>query len=542
VALLLTRSGKVELARSFHRDIQNLNDQVYFTIGRTTPWDDEQIPENSIDSNYYLNEFRRNIMFVQKITSANICHLARRIDWTSGTVYDPYDDSYSEDNLAESGATNLADANFYVLTNDFNVYKCLDNNNGALSTTKPEGTAPTIIEHDGVGQDGYIWKFLFQLSPADRTKFLDSNFIPVRKLTGNPTFDVNGIIDTITVTSGGSGYSTSPAIQVGIDGDGIGAGATAVLGSGGTAGQIVSVTVTNPGSGYSFADVTFTGGGGSGATASATLGVADALPSLQSAVESASTTQGGTIGRIIISNGGENYISGAVTVVITGDGSGATATATVVDGEITNITVTNEGSGYTFADVTFSSATGTLAVARAVISPIEGHGSNPTRELYASRIGIVSTLFDKDNADLTLGNDFRQIGLVKNLKDYPKTSNFTSSTGNASFIVDVATGAAGNYAVDDIILTNDAVQGKFRVTQKINNVSSYKIHLQKIRGNITSSSTLTNETQTLSGLSINSLANPEFNVTSGEIVYIENRVAVNRNENQAETIKAIVTF
>jgi len=535
VALLLTRSGKVELARSFQRDIQNSNDFVYFTIGRTTPWDDEQLPEDSIDSNYYLNEFRRSIMFVQKITSANICHLARRIDWTSGTVYDPYDDSYSEDNSAESGATNLADANFYVLTNDFNVYKCLDNNNGALSTTKPEGTGPTIIEHDGGGQDGYIWKFLFQISPADRTKFLDSNFIPVRKLTGNPTFDVNGVLDALAITAGGSGYSTAP--QVTILGDGTGAGATCTISGGGV---VNAITVTAAGSGYSFATVIFTGGGGSGATASTTLGVVDALPTLQSAVESAST--GGTIGRIVISNVGEDYIAGAVTVVITGDGSGATATATVVDGEITNITVTNEGSEYTFADVTFSSATGTLAVARAVIAPIEGHGSNPTRELYASRIGIVSTLFDKDNADLTLGNDFRQIGLVKNLKDYPKTANFTSSTGNASFIVDVATGAAGNYAVDDIILTNDAVPGKFRVTQKINNVSSYKIHLQKIRGNITSSSTLSNETQTLSGLSINSLTNPEFNVTSGEIVYIENRVAVNRNENQAETIKAIVTF
>jgi hypothetical protein len=537
VALLLTRSGRVELARSFHRDIQNSNDVVYFTIGRTTQWDDEQLPEEPIDSNYYLNEFRRNIMFVQKITSANICHLARRIDWTSGTIYDPYDDSYSEDNAAESGATNLADANFYVLTNDFNVYKCLDNNNGAQSITKPEGTAPTIIEHDGGGQDGYIWKFLFQISPADRSKFLDSNFIPIRKLTGNPTFDVNGIIDALAITAGGSGYSTAP--QVTILGDGTGAGATCTI----SGGAVNSITVTAAGSGYSFATVIFIGGGGSGVTASATLGVADALPSLQSAVESASTTQGGAIGRIIISNGGVDYVSGDVTVVITGDGSGATAIATVVDGQITNIAVTNEGSGYTFADVTFqTTGSGTNAVARAVIAPIEGHGSNPIRELYANRVGIVSTLFDKDNADLTLGNDFRQIGLIKNLKDYPKTSHFTASTGNASFIVDVDTVDAGNYAVDDIILTDEAVEGKFRVIQIINNVSSYKIHLQKIRGDITSSSTLENETQTLSGLSINSLTNPEFNVSSGEIVYIENRAAVNRNENQAETIKAIVTF
>lgn len=536
MALLLTRSGRVELARSFHRDILNINDDVYFAIGRTTPWDDEQLPEEPIDSNYYLNEFRRNIMFAQKITSANICHLARKIEWASGTIYDPYDDSYSEDNTSQSGADNLADANFYVLTIDFNVYKCLDNNNGAQSITKPEGTGPTNIEHDGNGQDGYIWKFLFQISPADRTKFLDSFFIPVRKLTGNPTFDVNGIIDALAITSGGSGYTSAP--QVTILGDGTGAVATCTISGGGV---VNSITVTSAGSGYSFATVIFTDGGGTGAEASVTLGVVDSLPTLQSAVESTST--GGTIGRIVVSDGGANFVNGGVTVVLTGDGSGATATATVVDGQITNINVTNEGSGYTFADVTFqTSGSGTNAVARAVIAPIEGHGSNPIRELYANKIGIVSTLFDKDNADLTLGNDFRQIGLVKNLQNYPETARFILTTGNACFVIDVNNNQSGNYAVDDIILTNDAVEGKFRVTQKIDNASSFKIHLQKIRGDITSSSTLTNETTNDPGLSINSVTNPEFNVSSGEIVYIENRAAVNRNENQAETIKAIVTF
>jgi hypothetical protein len=287
--------------------------------------------------------------------------------------------------------------------------------------------------------------------------------------------------------------------------------------------------------------VIFTEGGGTGAEASVTLGLADALPTVQAAVENTST--GGTIGRIVVSDRGIDYISGGVTVVITGDGSGATATATVVDGQITSVNVINEGSGYTFADVTFQTASsGTNAVARAIIAPIEGHGSNPIRELYASRIVIVSTLFDKDNEDLTLGNDFRQIGFVKNLQNYPKTAPYISTTGNASFIVDVDIADAGNYAVDNIILTDDAVEGKFRVTQIINDVSSYKIHLQKIRGNITSSSTLTNETSNTPGLSINSVTTPEFNVSSGEIVYIENRAAVNRNENQAETIKAIVTF
>ena len=41
---------------------------------------------------------------------------------------------------APSGAQKLEDARFYVMTDEYNVYKCLDNNNNALSVNKPIGT------------------------------------------------------------------------------------------------------------------------------------------------------------------------------------------------------------------------------------------------------------------------------------------------------------------------------------------------------------------------------------------------------------------
>jgi len=36
-----------------------------------------------------------------------------------------------------NGAHKLEDSYFYVLTDDYNLYKCLDNNNNSLSTSKP---------------------------------------------------------------------------------------------------------------------------------------------------------------------------------------------------------------------------------------------------------------------------------------------------------------------------------------------------------------------------------------------------------------------
>ena len=45
---------------------------------------------------------------------------------------------------ADSGATSLFDATFYVISSAFNVYKVLDNNGGANSTVEPTGTSTSI--------------------------------------------------------------------------------------------------------------------------------------------------------------------------------------------------------------------------------------------------------------------------------------------------------------------------------------------------------------------------------------------------------------
>ena len=531
MAILLTKAGRVELARSFHRDIQNANDYYHFALGKTTEWDDEESPDTPLDSEKYLKDFRNNIMFTQTVSSADICHLVRRIDWTSGTIYDPYDDDYSATMPAYSGATNLADSNFYVITDELKVYKCIDNNSDAESTVKPTSTSTNTF----ILADGYTWKFLFQVSSSDETKFLDTEHIPVRKLTGNPRHDVNGEIDSITVTNGGSGYTIAPTVI--INGDGQSASATATI----SGGEITDINIDAAGSGYSFAFITFSGGDGTDAAASVTLGDADDLPTLQSAVEGAAIP--GTIDRIVMLESGQDYVEGDVTAIITGDGTGAEATVSIAagSGAITSVTITSVGTGYTYANITFEQAAGigTGATARAILSPIDGHGNNPIKELFGSTVGIVTSLADNANEDLILNNDFRQLGLVKNFYDYDETIIWTSSTATASFIIDVDSNAS--YALDDIITTDDG--GEFRVIQFTDDESgTFQIYLQSIIPLITSSSTLTNTTQSITGLSINSVTEPEISTSTGDVIYIENRPAINRSPDQVETIKALVKF
>jgi len=528
MALILRRLGRVELARTFHRDIKNNNDYFHFAVGRTTAWTDDTVPETPIDSDSYISEFRRSMMFTQRIDSADVCLLAKRRNWTSGTVYDQYDDNYSSTIQSNSGATTLADATFFVVTDEFKVYKCISNNFNGTSTVKPTSTGTSVFELS----DKYNWKFMFQISASDQTKFLDADYIPVRKLTGNPTHDVTGEVDSISVTAGGSGYTSAPTVVISGDGDGLATGTATISG-----GAVTGVTINTSGSGFSFAFVSFTGGGGSGATATVNLGDADSLPALQSAVEGAAIS--GTLDRVVITTAGKDYAQGDVQVSVTGDGSGAEASAYVnsATGALTEIRVTNPGSGYSYANIviTNTSAPGTNAAARAIISPQGGHGSNAPRELFASNLGITVNFSDNDNRDLILGNDFRQIGLIKNITT-PGDVVYTTNTATACYIINVASTA--DYAADDEITTNDG--GKFKVIQI--DETNKNIYMTSEIPLITNSSTLTNSTQSSGSLSINSYTAPEVKNSSGEIIYLDNRSPIIRSADQVEQVKALIRF
>lgn len=88
----------------------------------------------------------------------------------------------------------------------------------------------------------------------------------------------------------------------------------------------------------------------------------------------------GPIGSVAVLNGGSGY--SAPTVVITGQGAGATASASLVGGSIGSITVTSPGDGYfpQSTNVAISDPTGTGASAIAVIP--NALATSPNQEVY----------------------------------------------------------------------------------------------------------------------------------------------------------------
>ena len=88
------------------------------------------------------------------------------------------------------------------------------------------------------------------------------------------------------------------------------------------------------------------------------------------------------VSSINVLNPGQNYTE-IPTVTITGDGTGATAVANIVNGRLNNITVINRGINYTRATATISGGNGFGGTAEAVID---------------ARIGTISTVYYDTNS------------------------------------------------------------------------------------------------------------------------------------------------
>jgi len=137
----------------------------------------------------------------------------------------------------------------------------------------------------------------------------------------------------------------------------------------------------------------------------------------------------GAIYNMKITNAGTGYTS-APTLTIVGNGSGATATATVAGGAITGITMTAVGSGYTHATVTVTGGSGSNGAVRPVIGPVGGFGADPTNDLRAHYVTINTVFTGDESGTIPDSNDFRQIAVIKNPIEKANETATLSASGS----------------------------------------------------------------------------------------------------------------
>jgi len=233
---------------------------------------------------------------------------------------------------------------------------------------------------------------------------------------------------------------------------------------------------------------------------------------------------------------------------VIGDGIGLQFTVSYGSaGSITDIEVTNPGSGYTHASIVAS--TGVGATFDVIFTPQSGLGADPVKDLVSRYLLISMTLTGNEGGDFTTTNDFRKIELILNPYNFGTSTVATSATLNSLRTLNVGTGlASSNYPVDSIV-TGSISGAKGRVVD-FNTVTG---NIRIIRtssenyGNLgANNSFTTSDTLTSNGgpgaSAIISITQPEVEKYSGTLLYSEYRSPILRGDVQTEDIKIVVKF
>ena len=454
----------------------------------------------------------------KRITSADVKQIVPKLNWNSGTTYDYYRHDYSISNAPpNSGGTSLYTANYFVVNSDFRVYICLQN--GTTPETpdgKPSLDEPTFTDLEprtaGTSGDGYIWKYLYSIKPADLIKFDSTDFMPVPLNWGDNAADasvknnaVDGGIKIVVVKNRGTGIGTANQTytRVPIKGDGFNAECTVVVNNDA---QIESVTISNEGFGYTYGNVDLAAGsvptptspptldviipppGGHGADIYRELGATNALlyARIENDAENPDFITGNQIARIGIL---ENPKAFGSDQLLTLDKASAAYGLRL------------SGTGY--SSVTFT-----------------------PDSLISQTVGTGVTAYGK-----VIAYD-QTTGVLKYWQDRT-IAGFITATGSVS-TAQTATAAIYGYNTTRFTADPDS-GGNVTIVGGSSNLS--------ISTTFTGLSTsINNRTYYLGQTFTKGVSNPEIDKYSGNMIYVDHRPSITRSSNQKEDIKIILQF
>lgn len=480
---------------------------------------DSNVPD-PVDNFDYFNYYKNNILGVKKITSSDVIRVIPKISWKTGIKYDMYRHDYSRYtfNKGKTSTTRLYDSRYYVMNKDYRVYICLynghtsDNPKGTPSTSEPLHTESAPQQED----DGYVWKYLYTISPAEALKFDSTNYISVPN-----NWETSSDADILRIRN----YALQNEGKI----------------------DIVLIEKTSQ---YAISNLSYNN------------------------------------------------------VPILGDGIGAFATVYFDEFSFPyKVEVTNSGSGYTYGTLDLESVvlpvdSNNKSVFNVIIPPNGGHGKNIYTELGAYRALVYSRIENSiTNPDFIEGNQFSIVGIIKNIKNFSTGSDFTDDTGSGVYALKLTSNASSENLdskitqdstnASGIIVSSTTVNGE-TIIKYIHPRENYVYTYSEISQNILktfdpnvvtnyaglssattyqfnqfepgsvkiysgpSSFTIYNVDSNFNGDSYNDvffgqsfssgISVPDINTKSADIMYIDNRSSISRQENQREDIKIILEF
>ena len=476
-------------------------DTLYAFIGKSNPWTDDESPDTetaAVLDEYY--NVKKDMLYGKRLTRSDIAYVVDKKVWTSNTIYTQYDHRDST----------LYDNDFYVINNNLDVYKCLFNNYDGYSNTEPSSKANTAF----TTADGYIWKYMYSVSVANNEKFSTDTLMPIDANASVTAAASNGSIDVILIDRTGQDYKTAN----------------------GTVQEVVNTTIfkletdnINSNGYYTNSSFYIETGNSAGDIATITDYVSNSsgrYVTIDTALANVDITS--------------TYLI-SPKINISGDGQNATAYCTVDanTGTIDSVNIINSGANYSFANVEVQANTsfGSNASLSAIMSPKGGHGFDPITELNCNQIMIEQTYSNSEINTVSTDIDFRQAGIIKApLKNSDPTYEYNERIFDKTHRLTISTNPGYSFT------ENEEVYG---LSSSANGIVAYSnstyMILQNVYGDFANAETILGKTSSTTAI-VTDINNPDIDKFSGDIIYYDNTLAVQRSTENKETIKLIITF
>ena len=390
---IVSKAFNVHNARQFIESLtEPASDNYYLTFGKHTQYanSDTVVPTPLDSQSAGLFDIYNDMIFGKKINGQDTAHVINKNLWTSGTVYDMFDDNDNQ----------LYIKNFYVAVLSgavYNVYKCLFNNNGGISTASPSVISTTPSTY----VDGYVWQYLYTIDSASWTKFTTTSYMPAGANTAVTSAAKDRDIAVIVTEAEGAGYDNylSGAFE--------------------TDTQIISTTTFRlQGSASPFNDFY------TGCIIEFTTDIGKEYKEIvnYTVVGAARTIEIDTPIENTVTIGDSYIIYPRARVYGDGYETDTCLAWAIIDSAASNsisrIEVIRSGAGYRSATAKViadeSVAVDEEASIRPIVSPINGHGYSPIDELFGNKVCISVKVSNTESNNIIANNDFRNITVIKN--------------------------------------------------------------------------------------------------------------------------------
>jgi hypothetical protein len=472
----------------------------------------EDVPPLPLDNQREKISLYDEIIAAKRVTDAFARTVIRRYNWD--IVANPRFDMWKPDYSATPGGggqvgkgtatnqTSIADAKFYVMNSDYEVFKCLYNGEtpatgvqGALAQEEPKTSGANYASATGLYTEttggGYIWKYMYTMPTDDVLRFLSSDFMPIVLPTNNTRVAVAGAavagaIDVVLIEDGGANLPASQTLYTSIKGDGTGGVIEFTTDGSGT---ITSASIQARGQDYTYANVLL-GNGNLFSDAGLTSAVA--------------TPANGT---------------GALECILPPSGGHGSDHETELNGKrvMTNIRLTYA----------------------------EGSGDFPVDNDFR-RIGIIKDPYEWGTTTFATADTLSGLKAIKitgatsdYIPDETITQTVTGGTAYGTVVSWTLDSGSTTAGVLKYIQTNDAHtdQGVVRAFES-NGANAVSGGLSAASGNVQ-----TAYAGSLLGSTFAAgLAAPEIENNSGDVIYVENRRLITRAPDQIEDIKLVIEF